>query len=240
MARRPGARDWARFSGAALSAVVAVASFASARRPGPDSAAESVGWPTGVPQPIATSGGKARFSAPSGSTSARTLVIVSALARNAGRYPVRIASRASRQPQPPLLASDGPTTKPAVLPKVAVPPALSPRSEPPEKRTFHLPVRDGDPSSPSNYVAVAALLRGCSSGVEVYVDPADAARVDEATVRDVIRTLDERILPVARRTIGTADDVDGDGRFAVLLSGWLGQLADGRLAVDGYVRGRRL
>ena len=72
---------------------------------------------------------------------------------------------------------------------------------------------------------------------QVYVDPADLGRVDEATIRDVVKTFDERILPVARRTIGTADDVDGDGRFAVLMSGWLGHLSDGKLAVDGYVRG---
>ena len=31
-------------------------------------------------------------------------------------------------------------------------------------------------------------------------------------------------------------DVDGDGRFTVLLSSWLGRLGDGRHAVDGFVR----
>ena len=237
MAARAAHERFARFAAASVLALVAVASFAAARRANPEAPGESGVWPVGVAQPIAVVAGKARFVAPSGATSARTLVIVSALAKNPGRYPIRITARSARRAEPPARADDGPATTPRPSPKLQVAPPVGPRSKPPETRTFYLPVRDGDPSSPSNYVAVLARLRGSSAGVEVYVDPTDLARVDDATVRDVVKTLDERILPVSRRTIGTADDVDGDGRFAVLLSGWLGQLADGKLAVDGYVRG---
>ena len=35
---------------------------------------------------------------------------------------------------------------------------------------------------------------------------------------------------------GPAPDVDGDGRFTVLLSSWLDHLGGGRYAVDGFVR----
>lgn len=237
MAARRRHERFARFAAAGVLAVVAIASLASARRANLDAPGESGGWPVGVAQPIAVVAGKARFVAPSGSTSARTLVIVSALAKNPGRYPIRITARPARQAEPPALAGDGPATQPSVLPKIHITPPTPPKSTAPGTRTFYLPVRDGDPSSASNYVAVLAHLRGSSAGVAVYVDPADIGRVDDAMVRDVVKTLDERILPVARRTIGTADDVDGDGRFAVLFSGWLGQLADGKLAVDGYVRG---
>ena len=43
--------------------------------------------------------------------------------------------------------------------------------------------------------------------------------------------------PPPRRQFGRARDVDGDGRFTVLMSSWLTRLAGGRHAVDGYVRG---
>ena len=36
--------------------------------------------------------------------------------------------------------------------------------------------------------------------------------------------------------MGTARDVDGDGRFTILLSSWLDHLGGGRYPVDGFVR----
>jgi hypothetical protein len=71
--------------------------------------------------------------------------------------------------------------------------------------------------------------------VQVYVDPGD--QVNDAAIRDVVATFDDHVYPRARQSIGTARDVDGDTRFTVLFSGWLGHLADGKLAVDGFVRG---
>ena len=47
-------------------------------------------------------------------------------------------------------------------------------------------------------------------------------------------------MPTAARTMGLARDIDGDGRFTVLLSSWLTRLAGGRHAVDGFVRGADL
>ena len=197
-------------------------------------------WPVALAQPIAVNVGRCRFVVPSGSPSARTLVIVSALADKAGRYPVRITARAASSPEVPQLADDGPMRLPSFAPTApTVEPA--PSSTPPRpERTFHLPVRDGDPSSPSNYVSVRARLRASSARVQVYVDPADLARVDEVTIRDAVATFDDHVFPVARDRIGVAPDVDGDGRFAILFSGWLGHLADGKLAVDGFVRGADL
>lgn len=222
----------------AVALVAALIVVASARRASPGVGRDgSEAWPIGVPQPIAVQGGTAHFVAPSGSRSARTLVIVSALARRPGAYPIAVRARPAAAPEPPRLEDDGPARPARPGPSLEMPSTPPPASPPPAERTFHLPVRDGDPSSPSNYVAVRARLRAHSPSVQVYLDPADLDRVDEATVRDVVETFDRRILPTARRRIGVADDVDRDGRFAVLLSGWLGHLADGRLSVDGYVRG---
>ena len=69
------------------------------------------------------------------------------------------------------------------------------------------------------------------------MDRADLGRVDPATLKQIIATFEDEVLPRASAEIGEARDVDGDGRFAILMSRWLGHLADGRLAVDGFVRG---
>jgi hypothetical protein len=101
-------------------------------------------------------------------------------------------------------------------------------------------VRDGDVVSPSNYLAVPARLRAVGQRVQVYVDERAAGALDPGTISDVVATFDDRVFPLAARTIGQARDVDGDGRFTVLFSGWLARLGGGRHAVDGFVRGADL
>jgi hypothetical protein len=102
---------------------------------------------------------------------------------------------------------------------------------------FHLPVRDGDPSSPSNYAAIRGQLKAVGRHVQIYVDAADSNRVGEATIREAVTTFDDAVYPRAVATVGPAEDVDGDGRFTILFSGWLAHLSGGSLAVDGFVRG---
>jgi hypothetical protein len=101
-------------------------------------------------------------------------------------------------------------------------------------------VRAGDPASASNYLPVRAKLRAVGRGVQIYLDERERDRVNEATLREIIRTFDDEILPASARLRGTADDTDGDGRFTILLSGWLAHLGGGRLAVDGFMRGADL
>ena len=194
-------------------------------------------WPVGRPVPIAVDRGVASFVAPSGSATGRTLVVVSSLSRVPGAYAIRTSCRPANQAMAPTLADDGPIRVPkAVAPNI--PRAVAPASaDPPKHRTFHLPVRDGDPSSPSNYARIIGELRGFGGRVQVYVDVNDQGRVSDASVREVVATMEQAILPRADARLGTPRDVDGDGRFAVLFSGWLGHLADGKLAVDGFVRG---
>jgi hypothetical protein len=97
-------------------------------------------------------------------------------------------------------------------------------------------VRDGDVASPSNYVAVPCVLRAVGQRVQVYVATEDSGQVDPSVLADVVSTFDEHIFPLAASVVGLADDVDGDGRFTVMLSSWLGRLGGGRHAVDGFLR----
>jgi hypothetical protein len=59
----------------------------------------------------------------------------------------------------------------------------------------------------------------------------------EETVATIIRTFDQEIVPWAETNLGRVEDVDRDGRFTILLTPWLGKLQDGKVAVDGFVRG---
>ena len=64
----------------------------------------------------------------------------------------------------------------------------------------------------------------------------DLEKVSSGLIQDLIVTFDDRIHPLMARRVGTASDVDGDGRFTILLSSWLDHLGGGRYPVDGFVR----
>ncbi|MGE5754644.1 MAG: hypothetical protein ACM35G_02840 [Planctomycetaceae bacterium] len=194
-------------------------------------------WREGHPVPIAVAAGRATFEVATPRPGSRTLVVVSALAKAAGPFPIRLTARSAALARAPTPATDGPRR----APQLATPP-LAPIAEPvagvpARARTFHLMVRDGDVASASNYLAVAGLLRAVGHRVQVYVDARDVEAVGAAVLRDLVATFDDAVFPTAARTFGQARDVDGDGRFTVLISSWLTRLAGGRYAVDGFVRG---
>jgi hypothetical protein len=97
-------------------------------------------------------------------------------------------------------------------------------------------VRDGDVTVASNYQAVLGVLRAVGRRVQVYVADEDSRLVADEVLSDVVRTFDDAIVPAAARVVGLASDVDGDGRFTVLLSHLLSHFGNGRHAVDGFVR----
>jgi hypothetical protein len=96
--------------------------------------------------------------------------------------------------------------------------------------------RDGDAACPANYVAVPGILKGVGRRVQVYAASEDLDAIDPELIKDVITVFDDRIFPLAARRFGVARDVDGDGRYTILLSSWLEHLGGGRHAVDGFVR----
>jgi len=193
-------------------------------------------WRPGVPVAIAVRDGQAKFRVPTSRPGSEVLVIVSALACSPGPYPIRLDA--------------APATDAGLPDQMAVPPSRPPRLRsyipepikepaaglPAPKRDFSLMVRDGDVASASNYLAVRGVLRAVGKRVQVYVATEDVGQVDPELLKDLVATFDDRIFPVAAASVGLARDIDGDGRFTVLLSSWLSRLGNGRHAVDGFVR----
>ena len=193
-------------------------------------------WHPGVPVAIAVHGGHARFRLPASASGTESLVIVSSLSRLAGPFPIRLeafptaAAGVSEQAQG---VADRPPRLRLHTPEAIQKPVLG---MPPGQREFSLMVRDGDVASASNYLAVRGILRASGKRVQVYVAAEDVGLVDPELLKDLVATFDDRIIPVAARSVGLANDIDGDGRFTVLLSSWLNRLSNGRHAVDGFVR----
>ena len=107
----------------------------------------------------------------------------------------------------------------------------------PRQRDFSLMVRDGDVASASNYLAVRGHApRGRQAGPDLRGRRGCGPGGSRTCSKDLVATFDDRIVPVAARSVGLANDIDGDGRFTVLLSSWLNRLGSGRHAVDGFVR----
>jgi hypothetical protein len=231
-----------RLVGAALA--LALAGVRDASEGSGQQNGQATSWQPGRPTPVAVKGGFARFTVRASHPGARTLVIVSSLARAPGPFPVRLTARpvspeSCREPEIAVEASApprAPRLSPPHLPAVPAPSG----GQPPLERTFHLMVRDGDVASASNYLAVTGQLRAVGRRVQVYVDADDRKSVGPELLRDVVRTFDSRVFPVAARTIGQARDVDGDGRFTVFITSWLTRLAGGKHVVDGFVRGADL
>jgi hypothetical protein len=183
--------------------------------------------------------GRAAFDLPCGSAGggAATLVIVTALARGLGPFPIRLTATPTPQAEPPKLAPEPPRREVRFKPVALALPPSPERRFPAGERVFSLMVRDGDVASASNYLAIRGRLRAVGARVQVYVDTQDLGRVGDDVLNDLVSTFDGRVFPLAATTFGCAHDVDGDGRFTVLISSWLTHLASGRHVVDGYVRG---
>jgi len=222
-------------------AALAVAvGLASARGEAVDRATPAETWTTGRPVRVEVRDGRAAIDIPPSPGGSQTLVIVSALSKGAGPFPIRLDARPSERART-MVPSPAIPARPAVR---RIPPPSPPHpavtSMPPVERTFHLLARNGDVASASSYLAVAGRLRALGRRVQVYVDPADLDAVDAETLRDLVTTFDEKVFPTAAARFGPALDVDGDGRFTVLMSGWLGRMAGGKVSVDGFARGADL
>ncbi len=225
------------FTGILIATVILVMTVdrAGSARSGPPVSADSF-WIPGVARPIAVRDGLATFRLPALRANSETLVVVSSLARSQGPFAIRMATRPVSIASIPTLAEDGIRGRPNLV----VPPPITPQERvdrlPPRERTFYLMVRDGEVASPSNYSPVRGILKGVGRRIQVYVSSEDADAVDRDLLKDIVTTFDDRIYPLTAARFGAACDTDGDGRFTILLSSWLGRLAGGRHAVDGFVR----
>lgn len=220
---------------AALLTTVRAGSEPAAAQPSPS--AERGEW---KPLPLAVHDGRARVSLTTPHAGSRTLVIVSALARGSKTFPVRLSARAAERAESPELAPTSPRREKRIeFPKAKslADPAVG---LPPRERTFQLMVRAGDVASAANYQAIKAKLSAVGYRVQVYIDERDVPSVTPETLRDLVTTFDDQIVPVAARTFGIARDVDADGRFTVFMTSWLTRLEGGKHVVDAFVRGADL
>src|SRR5262249_20656664 len=92
--------------------------------------------------------------------------------------------------------------------------------------------------NPDSYVTVTADLRAVGKHCLVYVDH-DQTEPDrlQPTIKDAVAAFDDEIYPHACERLGHALDVDRDGRFTILFTGWLNRLGGGKIKLDGFVRG---
>lgn len=221
--------------GLALAALLTAGPAGSEVAPtGRPPAAPGDGWHA---LPIAVHAGRARFTVPTPRPGSRTAVVVSALAKSAKTFPVRLSAKAVKEAKPPELLPPPPEREKTLEIPKAQPIADPSVGLPPREKTFQLMVREGDVASAGNYQAVKGTLSAVGYHVQVYIDEHDAASVSPETLRELVTTFDDRVIPVAAKTFGTTKDVDGDGRFTVFMTSWLARLGGGKHAVDGFVRG---
>ena len=104
-------------------------------------------------------------------------------------------------------------------------------------RSFWLHVTDGSLDDEKQYVQVRAVPVDEGAFVRVYRDVSvSPSRELRRTVSEIVRLMDEQVIPQTAQTLGMYRDVDGDQKFAVLLTPWLGRLRGGRVSLGGFVR----
>jgi hypothetical protein len=200
--------------------------------------------------PLEIKDGRAEYVLPTPDPQDSYFLIVSALACDAGPYTVRVATEASAAP--PSLPRARPVDDPAWKQRVAQRAArlerarlahrpaapYPPLAAPPAQKVFHLFVEDRDFLNPRAYAAVTAELRRVGRHCQVYVDRAvtedDGLRAAEA---EAARVFDDEVYPRSRALLGEALDVDRDGRFTLLFTGWLAKMQAGKVSLGGFVRG---
>lgn len=105
------------------------------------------------------------------------------------------------------------------------------------QRRFFLHVTDDALEDERGYVPVVGILADEGKHVRVYLDrEVSESDLAPGLIDEVIRLLDEEIIPRSRELLGEHADVDGDGKLAVLVTAWLGKLCGGRTSLKGFVR----
>ncbi len=214
---------------------------------GPAAAADPA--PPGRVLPVAIQGGRGEVVLATPNAGDKFYLLVGCLAQDTAlhRVTVRTAPAAGPASVPLDTAAPDPDWRRRTAPLHEVlararrdrPPAPEPRpAEPPRQRRFCLFIGEHDFHNPESYVTVTADLRAAGRHCLAYVDH-DYPDPDalQPTVADAVAAFDRDIYPQARRRLGRALDVDGDGRFTILFSGWLARLSRGKVALGGFVRG---
>lgn len=106
------------------------------------------------------------------------------------------------------------------------------------ERSFHIHVTDGPLTDPRHYAEVTSVCVGHGPRVAVYLDgQIEQRQLASGLVDEIVRLMNDDLVPAFDLKWGAARDVDGDGRFTVLLSPWLDRLLGGKTSLGGFVRG---
>jgi hypothetical protein len=108
----------------------------------------------------------------------------------------------------------------------------------PGARRFYLYVGRGSLENRDAYIPVFGRLCAEGQWARVYIDehaPSDAYPAELPAT--LVRLLDEQVIPRCRALLGLHQDIDGDGKLALLLTPLVGQLHGGTSAPHGFVRG---
>jgi hypothetical protein len=200
--------------------------------------------------PLIVRDGRCEFTLPAERPDAKYLLIVGALSESAGPFRVQLSTASA------AVRSDMPIANTAAnadwLRKVSaqrdrmdraqrtngLEAAAAPAADPPKQRTFYLFTQERDFTNRAGYTAVTGELAAVGRHGQVYIDRDCAERSAlQPTVKDALRTFDDEVFPQADKNLGRVLDVDRDGRFTLLFTGWLGKLCNGKVSLGGFVRG---
>ena len=104
-------------------------------------------------------------------------------------------------------------------------------------REFFLHVTDGELDDPKQYARITARSVLGGQRVRVFLDQQlSDGEVPQSRIEELVRTLETDVIPRIESQFGALQDVDRDGRFAVVLTPWLSRLQGGRTSIGGMVR----
>lgn len=107
----------------------------------------------------------------------------------------------------------------------------------PTTREFFLHVTDGDLEDPKQYARITARSVACGVRVRVFLDhQLPDGEVPPARIEELLQMMETDVVPRVEAQFGPLQDVDRDGRFAVVLTPWLSRLQGGRTSIRGMVR----
>jgi hypothetical protein len=202
--------------------------------------------PVGRLLPLRVTDGRCECILPTGQICEKYVVIVGSLSRDACPHQVTIRTEATDEPSSiPLDETEAISARPRsghgprpVSSKSPLDTDYPAVSQPPRQRYFAVFLNEDAFQERAGYATVVGELKAVGRYCQVYLDHDDA---DLATTRsavdDIVRTFDHEIYPQARQRLGRVLDVDRDGRFTILLTHRLGQMARGRVSLAGFIRG---
>lgn len=204
--------------------------------------------PEGVVFDVAADGGQTAFDLPLLSANEHYLLVVSNLSSDVAARQIELRCDPIHVPRLlPLQAS--PVSVPERLPPLEVTGAPPDSQEAQElecgaitlatwqpfrkHRRFWLHTGQEPTELRAGWRPVDAHLAGEGQRVRVFVDVDDC--VPPETTQWIIERFEQRVAPLADAWLGPVADVDGDGKFSILLTSWLERLDGGKVALGGMV-----